>query len=134
MRPTTEPALRISRLFSRRPTTAWAEKEIRVYRKLVKDGCFVSLNDLGLIERYYAFQRKKEDGIRRRDLYTFLNNYAGELDRARAWAENQEEKKKRVPTRYIETNGERPCTDEEFEAIGKLARAELERFKSQFRA
>lgn len=46
------------------------------------------LNDLALVEKYYEFERKKGDkGIHRRDLATFLNNYGGEVDRARLWAE-----------------------------------------------
>lgn len=57
-------------------------------RRLKKDHCFDDLDDLTLVELYYAFERKKGDkGIHRRDLATFLNNYGGEVDRARLWAE-----------------------------------------------
>lgn len=127
MIPTTEPALRIAKLFSRRITTAWAEKELRAYRKLYKRGYFAALDDLALIERYYAFERRKGDkGIHRRDLFTFLNNYAGELDRAIAWKANR----KPDPTRYKATEGARPCSDKEFQRLGELAKAELERFKA----
>lgn len=83
--PTSEPALRIAKLFSRKEITPWAEKEIKSFKKLVP----IDLNDLSLVESYYAAERAKGgDGIHRRDLYTFLNNYHGELDRARAWKEN----------------------------------------------
>lgn len=86
--PTTELALRIGRLFHRRPTTEWAEKEIRQYRVLVRAKCFVELEDLTLVEQYYAFERKRGDnGKHRRDLYTFLNNFQGEVDRANLWRE-----------------------------------------------
>ena len=38
-----------------------------------------------MIERYYCVERAKGGhGAHRRDLTTFLNNYEGELDRARA--------------------------------------------------
>lgn len=86
--PTTELALRIGALFHRRPATQWAEKEIRQYKVLVRAKCFESLDDLTLVEQYYAFERKRGDnGRHRRDLYTFLNNYQGEVDRANMWRE-----------------------------------------------
>lgn len=84
--PTSEPARRIATLFHRKLTTAWSEKEIKAFRKLVRAKCFETMDELTLIERYYFVERKKGDkGIHRRDLSTFLNNFSGELDRARAW-------------------------------------------------
>lgn len=86
--PTTDLPLRIGALFRRRPNTAWAEKEIRQFKVLVKQKCFEDLDDLALVEQYYAFERRRgEHGRHRRDLYTFLNNFGGELDRAREWRE-----------------------------------------------
>lgn len=83
--PTTEQSKRIASLFHRRDTTAWDEKEVSAYRKIGT----VPPDDLTLIERYYAAERKKGDGENggrhRRDLGTFLNNFSGELDRARAY-------------------------------------------------
>jgi len=88
MIPTTETAQRITILFKRRLNTHWSDKEVKRYRQLVKDKYLTNVDDIDLIERYYVYQRKKGDlGIHRRDLYTFLNNFAGELDRARAWDE-----------------------------------------------
>lgn len=127
MTPSTEPAIRIARLFSRRLSTSWSSREIKAYRKLVKDGCFQTLDDLEVVERYYFAERKKDNGIHRRDLSTFLNNFQGELDRARAW---EQKTKKKIAPRYVQTNGQRPCTDQEFQRIGELARQELERFKN----
>lgn len=90
--PTSEVAKRIATLFRRKLTTPWPEKEIKAFRKL--NGVFDSLEDLELIERYYASERKKgEKGHHRRDLYTFINNFHGELDRARAWGERAHPKK-----------------------------------------
>lgn len=84
--PTTEPAKRIAGLFKRRLSTAWSEKEIKAYKQLVKDGLFMSLTDLEMVERYHLSEKKKgSSGIYRRDLYTFLNHYRGEVDRAREW-------------------------------------------------
>jgi hypothetical protein len=103
--PRTPAAIRIAQLFKRRLTTHWSPKEERVMRRLKKDRAFElfipdpssdqlegqwveDLSDLALIEKYYEFERKKGDkGIHRRDLATFLNNYGGEVDRARLWAE-----------------------------------------------
>lgn len=89
--PTTDLARRVAALCKRKPTTPWSPKEITVYRRLVKSGFFKDLNDLALIEEYYAFERKKlkrgGDGFHRRKLGTFLNNAAGELDAATQWRE-----------------------------------------------
>jgi hypothetical protein len=129
MTPTTEPARRIAALFHRKLQTPWSEKELKVYKELYMQGAFANRQDLDLLELYYAAERKKkEGGIHRRDLYTFLNNFAGELDRATAYAASQhrlnrtkiDEKRKR----------ERPvASDQDWQRIGALARAELARFK-----
>ncbi len=79
--PTTEAAKRIAKLFDRRLTTEWNEREIRAMRNIGT----IELADMAAIESYYASERAKgEKGLHRRDLGTFLNNFAGELDRARA--------------------------------------------------
>ena len=71
-------ALRIAALFGRKPTTPWSDKEIAAWRKIKPQDI-----ELDAIEAYYAGERSKRDGgVHRRDLGTFLNNYAGELDRA----------------------------------------------------
>jgi hypothetical protein len=83
--PTTRTAQRIATLYNRRLTTAWSVSEIKAFRALgaIDDA------DLELIERYYATERAKGEieGRHRRDLCTFLNNYSGELDRARAFSQ-----------------------------------------------
>lgn len=84
--PTTEPAKRIAALFHRRLTTTWSLGEIAAFKAIGP----IDSADLDLIEAYYVRERAKGDGekggIHRRDLGTFLNNYTGELDRARASA------------------------------------------------
>jgi len=129
MVPTTEPAKRIAALFKRRPTTAWAAKEVLQYKKLVKDGCFEHfLDDLELIERYYVFERRKEDkGIHRRELQTFLNNYQGELDRAKLW-----DSRFRKPIRKAAGLFQPPTSDEEFKRLGDEAKKQLEAFKQKY--
>jgi len=82
--PTTRTAQRIATLFNRRLTTPWSVPEIKAFRALG----VIADDDLELVERYYAFERAKgEMGIHRRDLCTFLNNWRGELDRARAFSQ-----------------------------------------------
>ncbi len=133
MTPSTDRAKRISMLFKRRLDTHWSEKEVKRYRQLIKDQV-MSDSALELISRYYVYQRKKENGIHRRDLYTFLNNFAGELDRAQAWDEEMRERLKRKERRPLdfEDNGQKPVDDSEFQRLSDLAKAELQRFKSQY--
>lgn len=132
MTPSTEPAQRIAIMFKRRPTTPWNDREIRAYKRLVKDGCFTTLDDLELLERYYVFERRKQDkGIHRRDLATFLNNYAGELDRAHAWDDRFRRAARETTKRMY--NDLKPVNDEEFKRLGDLAREELRRCREQLR-
>ncbi len=132
MIPSTDTAKRIAILFKRRLDTHWSEKEVKRYRQLVKDRV-LSDEALELIGRYYVYQRKQENGIHRRDLYTFLNNFAGELDRAQAWDEEIRERLKRKERRPLDDdNGLKPVDDAEFQRLGELARQELERFKKEF--
>lgn len=86
--PTVPAAKRIAGMMHRKLSTHWSEKEVRQYKKLVKDHCFDDIDDLELLERYYTFERRRgEHGRHRRDLITLLNNWQGELDRATAWNE-----------------------------------------------
>jgi len=79
--PTTEQSKRIAAMFHRRLTTAWSEDEVAAYRKIGT----IEPDDLSALESYYKTERAKgDDGRQRRDLKTFLNNYAGEIDKARA--------------------------------------------------
>lgn len=124
--PTTEPAQRIAIMFKRRLTTNWSKGEIKTYKLLFKAGCFDTLNDLDLLERYYAFERRKGDnGIHRRDLATFLNNYYGELDRARLWdAQFRRPKPKRKQL-------QEQTSDDEWRRIGDIARDHLNDLRRQ---
>lgn len=128
MTPKDDLAQRVATLFSRRLTTPWSEKETRKYKQIVTN--YSSLReDLELIERYYVYQRRKGDkGIHRRDLFTFLNNFAGELDRAIAWDEDKR--------RHMSTPVDRKVndqSDEDWKRVSDLAKAEMERFKNQFK-
>ena len=92
--PTTRTAQRIATLFNRRLTTPWSVKEIKAF----KSCGHIADAELELVEKYYASERAKGDnGFHRRVLETFLNNWRGELDKARefsskapkGWAQDQ---------------------------------------------
>ena len=81
--PTTRTAQRIATLFNRRLTTPWSVPEIKAFRALgvIED------TDLETVEKYYTAERAKGDnGFHRRALETFLNNWRGELDKAREFS------------------------------------------------
>ncbi len=80
--PTKPESKRIANLYKRRLTTPWTDKEIKSLRKIGE----ILPEDLDLIEAYYEAERAKgSECIARHDLGTFLNNFHGELDRARAF-------------------------------------------------
>ncbi len=121
-------AQRIAVLFHRRGS--WSEKESHQYNKLLKARAFND-EDFTLIEGYYASERAKKDGIHRRDLYTFLNNYPGEVDRATAWSEGQHRNNRKSLDK--ERQKQHPVSNEEFQRISDLAKKEMERFKLEFK-
>ena len=74
--PTTEAAKRIATLFGRKLTTEWNDREIRAFRNCGQ----IDLADLALVEKLYASGYQ----FKRTSLLTFLNNYLGEVDNAKA--------------------------------------------------
>jgi len=73
--------IRIGRWFKRRETTRPSEKELRAYRAVGE----IDPEDFALMEKYYLAPAPGEGDHRRHDLSTLLNNWPGELDRARRW-------------------------------------------------
>jgi hypothetical protein len=72
-----ENQIRVSNWFHRRPSTKWSGKELKAW-SLVDQ----SAESLALLESYYCATIAQDD-YRRRDLLTLLNNWTGEMDRAR---------------------------------------------------
>ena len=71
--------------FRRRPDTAWSVKEMKSLREVLANP--VSLKEVELLKRYYTSKHiPSEKDYRRRDILTLLNNWNGEIDRARKWA------------------------------------------------
>lgn len=79
--PTTDQSKRIAAIFHRRETTAWSEKEVESYKRIGT----AQPDDLTLVESYYKASLPADSDYRRHDLCTFLNNWQGEVDRARKW-------------------------------------------------
>lgn len=79
--PTSPEAIRISQLYGRRLTTKWSDKEIRAFKAIGP----INADDLEIVCAYTEAEKAKgENGRQRRDLLTFLNNFTGEVDRAKA--------------------------------------------------
>ncbi len=82
-RASTATALRVGRIFHRKATSIWTELEYKAFKLLLP----FDEDDLALVERYYEknWPPRNQVNILRTALITFLNNYPGELDRARIW-------------------------------------------------
>jgi hypothetical protein len=74
-RPTTDITKRIADIFHRKHSTAWSKKEIDAYKAIFP----INEEELQLVEKLYA----SGDKFVRHTLLTFLNNFHGEVDRAR---------------------------------------------------
>lgn len=90
--PTSDHAKRIAAINHRRLTTPWMPKEVAAFR-LIKDQ--IVDDELAMVERRYKSQWPPESNKNtlRHDLYTMLNNWAGEVDRARVWCDQHPLKK-----------------------------------------
>ena len=64
----------------RRESSPWSDKEMAAYSAI---RLALDEEDIALVERYYAEKLPREKDFRRRDLLTLLNNWPGEVDRAR---------------------------------------------------
>lgn len=70
---------RLGKLFRRRESTQPTQKELKALKVITP----IPAEDFKLIEAYYNFSHPPAADYRRRDLQTLLNNWPGELDRAR---------------------------------------------------
>lgn len=71
--------IRINKLKHRRDSTRWSNAELKAYRAIQP----VDEEDLTILERYYAAKIPENKDYRRKELLTLLNNWNGEVDRAR---------------------------------------------------
>ena len=70
---------RINKLYKRRESTQWNDKETRAFNKLT-----ITEEDMELIEAFC--DPVKGSKYRRKDIFTLLNNWNGEVDRARDYS------------------------------------------------
>jgi hypothetical protein len=71
---------RIGKFFGRKPETLWNVAEGAALFEIKPPA-----EEVDLLERYYALPLDKDADYRRRDLMTLLNNWQGEVDRARCF-------------------------------------------------
>jgi hypothetical protein len=69
---------RVGRWFSRRESTAWSEKELKALRAVL--AMQTPEEDIALLEAHYT---DPSSPFLRRDILTLLNNWNGEIDRAK---------------------------------------------------
>lgn len=69
--------IRVGSMMKRRPTTAWSEKEMKALKFVLT--LETPEEDILTLERYYG----TDNPYLRRDILTLLNNWNGEIDRAK---------------------------------------------------
>lgn len=74
---------RICLWFNRRESTKWTAKEMKAL-KLVAS-LHTDIADFEALDRYYMATMPADSDYRRRDVLTLLNNWNGEVDRAKQW-------------------------------------------------
>ena len=79
--PTSEQAKRVAKIMHRRIDTAWDKKEVDAY---VAIGV-IPEDDMAILEKYYASNWPPKTSVNhlRQNLVTLLNNFQGEIDRAK---------------------------------------------------
>lgn len=71
-------SIRIGAIMKRRPSTEWLPKEKKALKALAP----IPEEDIAAVEKYYAAPVQIASDYRRRDVFTLLNNWPGEVDRA----------------------------------------------------
>lgn len=74
---------RIAEWFGRRRSTVWTSKERKALK--IVEGSRTTPEDIDLLEQFYQAAMPEDKDWRRRDLVTLLNNWNGEIDKARRW-------------------------------------------------
>jgi len=73
--------IRVGKLLGRRESTKWNEKEIEALESIGEP----AEEDMGLLDEFYDAIIEPEQDHRRTTLLTLLNNWNGEVDKARAF-------------------------------------------------
>lgn len=72
---------RLNAIFRRRDNTPWSKQELAAWKAVTP----VADENMTALERYYKAAIPAAQNYRRRDLCTLLNNFNGEVDRARGF-------------------------------------------------
>ena len=106
---------KIGELFRRNKSTLWTIGESEALSQIDP-----STKEVALLKGYYSAHFPKDKDYRRRNMQTLLNNWTSELDRARAWAkEEQKRLSKRLrnatgiipPIWKLKSKDLKPCQD-----------------------
>lgn len=79
--------IRLAAILRRKPETSWDAKELKAYRSIGP----ISEEDFQKLEAYYRYRPKGEDTMYRKTKFsTFIADFNGQLEKARAWREPRE--------------------------------------------
>ena len=90
--PTPNRAFALGGVFKRRESTPWSEKELKAFKE---SALKAHPEDFDLVIAYY----QSDAPYKRKDLQTLLNNWNGEVDRARDWKANPTRQNGHAPGR-----------------------------------
>lgn len=81
--PSSPEAITLAEIVHRKSTTPWTAVEINGFKKLLP----IDPDDLASLKEYYDFHwpPERDVNVLRHDLKTLLNNFPGEVDRAKVW-------------------------------------------------
>ena len=79
VQPKTPTMLALGKIFHRRETTKWSKEELKALKEIGE----IDPEDLKAVVTRYTSRQPEGTDYRRRDLATMLNNWNGEVDRAR---------------------------------------------------
>lgn len=110
--PTTPQSMRVAAVMHRKLTTPWSKKEVAAYRALGT----IPEEDLAAIETYYSknWPPCRDANVLRHDMLTLLNNWPGEVDRAK----NSATKNTNVKTNQKASAHDRTAADRERDREG----------------
>jgi hypothetical protein len=116
----TEAQVRAEKLFRRRLTTPWGAAELRAWKANRSAIEASTPEDWQVLEAFYAFEETSRHVVyRRQDLATLLNNWSGEIDKARDFQRNGPKLKPGVPFVANERQGLAEAADFEARYGGK---------------
>ena len=76
---------RVCGLFNKRPETPWDRSEVKAWEHAALLVEATSNEEWTVLEAYYKADLPKDKDYRRRNLATMLNNFSGEVSRAKEW-------------------------------------------------